>query len=148
MLENHQAETEPGVAAMIGGILADAQKLVRQEVALAQREVALAWDKGKTGIALLSSALVVCSVAGVLLSFVFVKLLQKYLLPNDEWACFAIVGGLVALLGSALIYGGVNQIKKIHVSLPQTVETLHEDAPAVNGPVSGGRLSADRISNL
>ena len=97
MSENHQADAQPGVASLVGGILEDAQKLVRQEVALAQREVGQAWDKAKLGVALLASALAVCSVVGVLLGFMLVKLLQQYVLPNHEWACFGIVGGLVAL---------------------------------------------------
>jgi hypothetical protein len=75
MLENHQTDAQSGVAALVGGILDDAQKLVRQEVTLAQREVSRAWDKAKTGIALLASALVLCSTAGVLLGFMVVKLL-------------------------------------------------------------------------
>jgi Putative Actinobacterial Holin-X, holin superfamily III len=128
MAENHQADAEPGLAALVGGILEDAQKLVRQEVTLAQREVAQAWDKAKTGVALLASALAVCGVGGVLLSFMLVKFLQQYLLPNHEWACFAIVGGLVALLSGALINRGLNRINQVHLSLPQTAETLREDA--------------------
>src|ERR1700731_1277140 len=115
MAENHQADAQPGVAALVGGILEDAQKLVRQEVALAQREVAQAWDKAKTGVVLLASALGVCSVVGVLLSFMLVKLLHQYLLPNHEWACFAIVACLVALLGGALIYCGLKQINQVHL---------------------------------
>jgi hypothetical protein len=145
MAENLQAETQPGVAVLVEGILEDAQKLVRQEVALAHREVAQAWDKGKTGVALLSSALVVIAVAGVLLGFMLVTLLRQYVLPNQEWACFGIVGGLVALLGGVLIYCGLDHINKVHVSLPQTVETLREDVPARNGAVSGGRPLADRV---
>ncbi len=141
MSENHQVDAQPGVASLVGGILEDAQTLVRQEVALAQREVAQAWDKAKMGVALLASALAVCSVVGVLLGFMLVKLLQQYLLPNHEWACFAIVGGLVALLGGALIYCGLNQINQVHPSLPQTAETLREDAQAVSDAVSGGRPS-------
>jgi hypothetical protein len=141
MSENHQADVQPGVASLVGGILQDAQKLVRQEVALAQREVAQAWEKAKTGVALLASALTVFIVVGVLLSFMLVKILQQYLLPNHEWACFAIVGGLVGLLGGALFYGGLNQINQVHLSLPQTAETLREDAQAVGDAVSGGRPS-------
>lgn len=141
MSENHQADAQPGVASLVGGILDDAQKLVRQEVALAQREVAQAWDKAKMGVALLASALAVCGVAGVLLGFMLVDLLRQYLLPNREWACFGLVGGLVALLAGALIYGGLNQINKVHLSLPQTAETLRQDAQAVSDAVSGGRTA-------
>jgi len=139
MSENHQADAQPGVASLVGGILEDAQKLLRQEVALAQREVAEGWDKAKTGVALLSSALAVLAVGGVLLGFMLVTLLQQYLLPNHEWACFGIVGGLVALLGGALLYRGRTEINEVHLPLQQTAETLREDAQAVKDAVSGGR---------
>ena len=145
MSENHQTDAQPGVASLVGGILEDAQTLVRQEVALAQREVAQAWDKAKMGVALLGSALAVSIVVGVLLSFMLVKLLQQYVLPNHEWACFAIVGGLVALLGGALFYCGLNQINQVHLSLPQTAETLREDVQAVSDAVSGGRPSTPAL---
>jgi CHASE3 domain sensor protein len=145
MSENHQAEVQPGVASLVGGILDDAQKLVRQEVALAQREVAQAWDKVKMGVALLASALAVCSVVVVLLSFMLVRLLHQYLLPNHEWACFAIVGCLVATLGGALVYCGLKQINQVHLSLPQTAEALREDVQAVSDAVSGDRPSTHAL---
>jgi hypothetical protein len=145
MSENHQADAQPGVAALVGGILEDAQKLVRQEVALAQREVAQAWDKAKMGVALLASALTVGGVAGVLLGFMLVQLLQQYLLPNDEWACFGIVGGLAALLCGALVYRGIHQINAVHLSLPQTTETLREDVQAVTAAVSGDRTTTNSL---
>jgi hypothetical protein len=145
MAENHQSDAQPGVASLVGGILEDAQKLVRQEVALARREVAQSWDKAKTGVALLASALAVGLVGGVLLGFMLVKFLQQYLLPNHEWACFAIVGGLVALLGGALVTCGLNQINQVQLSFPQTAETLREDAQSVSDAVSGGRPTAHAL---
>src|SRR5476649_954808 len=99
MPENLHADPQPSVASLVGGILEDGQKLVRQEVALARREIAETCDKAKTGVALLSAALPVCAVGGVLLGFMLVKLLHKFLLPNHEWACFGIVAVPVGLLG-------------------------------------------------
>ena len=145
MPENLQADSQPGVASLVGGILEDAQKLIRQEVTLARREAAQAWDKAKTGAALLSSALAVFALCGVMLGFMLVKLLHQYLLPNHEWACFGIVGGLVGLLGGALIYCGLNQINQVNLSLQQTAETLREDAQAVSDAVSGGRPSTHAL---
>jgi ABC-type proline/glycine betaine transport system permease subunit len=145
MAENHQIDPQPGVASMVEGILEDAQKLVRQEIALAQHEIAGAWDKGKNAVALLTSALAVFIVAGVLLGFLLVKLLQQYLLPNHELACYAIGGGLFVLLAGALAYCGFNQVSKVHVSLPQTAETLHQDAQAVGAALSGGRHSPENV---
>src|SRR5256885_1311945 len=109
MVENPQAVSPPGVASMVGDILENAQKLVRQEIALAQHEVAQAWAKGQKAAALLAGALAVFTVGGVLLGIMLAKLLYL-MLPNHEWACFGIVGGLVVLLGAALTYCGLRRI--------------------------------------
>jgi putative Mn2+ efflux pump MntP len=139
MPENLHADPQPSVASLVGGILEDGQKLVRQEVALARREVAETCDRAKTGIALLSGALAVCSVGGVMFGLMLVKLLQEFLLPNREWACFGIVGVLFAFLGGALLYGGLKKINDVQLSLPQTEKTLHDDAQAIGAAVSEGR---------
>jgi hypothetical protein len=141
MSEIHQADSQPGVASMVGGILVDAQKLCRQEIALARREVAQAWDKGKTAVALLASALAVFGAAEVLLGVMLAKLLYQYFLPNHEWACFGIAGILAALLCGALVYLGLQKINEIHMSLPQTAETLRQDVQAVSDAVSGNGTS-------
>jgi NADH dehydrogenase FAD-containing subunit len=146
MSENHQAGSQPGVASMVGGVIEDVQKLVRQEIALAQREVAQAWDKGKTAAALLAGALVLFIVGGGLLGIMLAKLLHDRL-PNHEWACFGIVGGLAALLGVALIYYGIRRINEVHVSLPQTAETLREDVHPVSATVSAGRSPTAPLLN-
>jgi hypothetical protein len=146
MPENLQADPQPGVASLVGGIFDDAQKLIRQEVSLARREVAESWDKAKTGVALLSGTLAVFGVGAVLLGFMLVKLLQQYLLPNHEWACFGIVAGLFGLLGAALFYCGLHQMSGVHLSLPQTTEMLSDDMQAVSEAVSGGRSSAGTLS--
>ena len=142
MPDNQHADSKPSVASLVGGILEDGQKLVRQEVALARREIAEACDKAKTGVALLSGALVVGGVAGVLIGFMLVKVLHQFLLPNHEWACFGIVGAVVALLCVVLVYCGSSKIKEVHLSFPQTTETLREDVQAVGAAVSEGRSAA------
>jgi Putative Actinobacterial Holin-X, holin superfamily III len=128
---------------MVEGIVADVKKLVRQEMALAQHEVAHAWAKGQIAVALLAGALTVLGAAGVLLGFMLASLLQQYLLPNHAWACFGLAGGLVALLGGALIYFGLCRINEIHVSLPQTAEPLRADGQAAGAAASGGRYSTE-----
>ncbi len=139
MPENNHADTQPSVAALVGGILVDAQKLVQQEIALARREVAETCETAKTGVTLLSSALTVCGVAGVLLGLMLVKLLNQYLLPSHEWACFGIVGCLFAAIGAGVAYLGFEKLKQVKLSLPQTAETLRDDAQAVGAAVTEGR---------
>jgi len=130
MLENHQTDSQPGIGTLVEGIFADTQKLFRQEIALAQREIAQEWKKGKAAAAWLSGALIAFGVAGVLLGIVLAKLLHQYLLPNHELVCFGIISGLFALLGSALIYGARNEINDVHVDMPHTAATLSGVAQA------------------
>lgn len=144
MSENLQPGALPGVAAMVGGVLEDAQKLFRQEIALAQREVAQAWDKGKKAAALFACALVIFTVGGVLLGIMLAKLLDQ-LWPNHEWACFGIVGGLVVILGGGLVYYGLHRISEVHVSLPQTAEMLPNHVEAARSVVNGSRSSPDHL---
>lgn len=139
-MENHQVDSQPGIAALVEGILADTQKLFRQEIALAQREIAQEWDKGKMAAAWLSGALVAFGVSGVLLAFMLAKLLHQYLLPHHEWACFGIMFSLFALLGGALVYRARNEINDVHVEMPQTAATLSGDAQV------GGAPPADLLS--
>jgi hypothetical protein len=139
MPENQNGEPQASVASLVGGIFVDAQKLVQQEIALARREVAETCDKAKTGIALLSGALAVSGVAGALFGIMLAKILNVYLLPGYEWACFGIVGVMFALPGGALAYCGYKKFSEVHLSLPQTVDTLRDDAQAVGAAVSEGR---------
>ena len=145
MPDNQHTGSTPSVASLVGGILEDGQKLVRQEVALARREIAEACAKAKMGVALLSSALVVGIVAGVLIGFMLVKLLHQFLLPNHEWACFGIVGAVVAILCVALVYSGGNKLKEVNLSFPQTTETLRQDAQAVSAAVSEGQSAVGTL---
>jgi len=148
MPENLHADAQPGVASLAGGILEDAQKLIRQELALARREVSNAWDKAKTGAALIVSALPILVMGGILLVIMLVKLLHQYLLPDHEWACFGIVGGLLALLGGTLAVRGLKQINKIRLKLPQTIESLNHQSPLIGNGVSGGRPCTDTLETL
>ena len=145
MPDNQHADSSPSVASLVGGILEDGQKLVRQEVALAGREIAEACDKAKTGVALLSGALVVGIVAGVLIGFMLVKVFHQFLLPNHEWACFGIVGAVVALLCGVLVCYGSKKIKEVNLSFPQTTETLREDVQAIGAAVSEGRSAVGTL---
>ncbi len=144
MSENREPGALPGVAAMVAGVLEDAQKLFRQETALAQREVAQAWDKGKKAAALLASALIIFTVGGVLLGIMLAKLLDQQW-PNHEWACFGIVGGLVVIVGVGLLYYGLHRISEVHVSLPQTAELLPKHLEGARSVVNGIPSTTDPL---
>ena len=137
MQDTSSAEAPPGVASLVSGILEDAQKLVRQEIALARREVANAADRAKMGVALIVSAIPVLIMGGILLVIMLVKLLHQYVLHEYEWACFAIVGGVIVLAGGILVFSGLNQLNRIRSMLPQTIEPLNHQVPPGGNGVSG-----------
>jgi len=127
-MRNDSSDPAPGMASLVGGIIEDTQRLVRQEVALARSEAQEAWDKAKTSAALLAAALAIAIPTGVLLGFMLVRLLEQ-VLPY-EWACFGIVGGSYALVGGILVYGGLTRFHQVQLVPRQTVETLQQDVRA------------------
>lgn len=125
MPENVQSDA-PSMASLVGGIITDATRLVRQEIALARREMQAELDKAK--VASVSLALG----AGLsMFGAIFLGLMVVFLLHEVGglalWASFLIVGGVVAVAGAVLLYAGVREVSKISLVPPQTAETLQEN---------------------
>jgi hypothetical protein len=135
MPDTNATDNPPSVATLVGGLIEDAQRLIRQEAALARREIQEEWDRTKEGVGLLAAALAFFSLVAVLFGFTLVKLLQQYVLPNDEWACFAIVTTLFGFGGGVLLLAGLMKFKKVQ-AMPQTVESLRQDMQAVTSAVT------------
>jgi hypothetical protein len=123
MPENVQSEA-PSMASLVGGIITDAQRLVRQEVALARREMQVELDKAK-GASVALGLGAGCAMLGTLfLGFTVVYLLN---LALPLWASFLIVGGVLAIAGAILLFAGIQQVRQISLVPPQTAETLQEN---------------------
>jgi hypothetical protein len=125
MPENVQNEA-PSMASLVGGIITDAQRLVRQEVALARREMQLEFEKAK------AASIALASGAGLaMFGAVFLGLMLVFLLHEEGglrlWASFLIVGGVGAVVGAILLYAGIQQVRNISLVPPQTAETLQEN---------------------
>jgi len=145
MADTNSAGTQTSIASLVGGLIEDTQRLVRQEVALARREVQAEWDKTKEGASLLGGAVVLFSLVGVLFAFTLVKLLHHYVLPNHEWACFAIVTLLFAAGGGLLLYAALAKFRQVHVIPPQSMESLREDVQAVTAAVTADRTQNNNL---
>jgi len=125
----------PSLAGLVSGILRDAQDLVRQEVTLAKVEIGQ--ELRKTKEAALS---VLAGVAFLVLGAIFLLLMVVYLISwatggnIPVWGSYAIVGGVLALIGAILVYSGRNRAEKIHLVPKQTVETLRENMQWMTNP--------------
>jgi Flp pilus assembly protein TadB len=118
-------ETNPSMTSLVSGIVADLQRLLRQEMELARTEVRQEWDKAKTAAGALAAGAALFAVAGLLLCFMFVHLVHYFGVPL--WGCFGIVGGVLLLAGVVLAGTGYARARSVHVVPPQTVETLKEN---------------------
>jgi hypothetical protein len=114
------------MSALVGGIVQDAQQLIRQEVTLARRELQQELDKAKTAAVSFGVAVGVLVLSAVLLSFMLVYLLSD-MAGLPWWASFAIVGGVLAVVGGILMAVAKNQASEVHLMPRQTVETMREN---------------------
>src|SRR5207249_10436874 len=86
-----------------GGIINDFQSLMKQEVALARRELADELRKAKQAAISLGIGVGILAIGGLLLIFMLVHLLSWAVPAIPLWACYGIIGGLLILAGGALL---------------------------------------------
>jgi protein-S-isoprenylcysteine O-methyltransferase Ste14 len=133
MPDNVQTESPPSVASLVGGIIEDAQRLVRQELRLARRELQTEWDKTKIAALAILVGLAVCGLAGVFLGSMLVYVLHE-LAGVPLYGAYGIVGVLLGIVGGILFYGGSKKAGEVHLVPPQTAETLRENVQWMQNP--------------
>jgi hypothetical protein len=134
MADNLQTpQQQPSVANLVGGIISDAERLVRQELTLARREIQEELTKAKTAAVSLLAGVAVTALGGLLLAFMLAQglyTLTGYADPSPGlplWGCYGIVGGLLLAAGIAMLYAGKTKADEVNLVPKQTVETLQEN---------------------
>jgi len=126
MADRLQADANPSITSLVEGIVGDAQQLMRQELALARREMQDEWTKTKAAAAALGLGIVILALGGIFLCFMLVYLLN-WLTNMPLWGCYGIVGGLFTLIGAILLFTARNRATDISFVPQQTVETMREN---------------------
>ncbi len=127
MPENRIA-SPASMSTLVGGIIEDAQQLMRHEVALARREVREELGKAKAAAASLAIGAGVLFFGAPLLCFMIVYLITWA--SNDWiplWGSFAIVGACLTLAGIVLLYAARARASDIRLVPRQTVQTMREN---------------------
>jgi hypothetical protein len=96
-----ERERDPSVASLLGGIVGDAQALVRQEIALARQEIREEISNAKDAGIKLAVAGAVLAVGGLLLVLTLAQALA-YFLHWPVWAGYGAVGLVLAFVGYIL----------------------------------------------
>jgi len=131
--------SEPTLAQLLSGLVSDAKQLLRQEVALAKHEIQEEVRKTKVAALSLGVGIGIAALGGLLLIIMLVHLLNA-LTDLPLWACYAIVGGICALVGVVLFYMGKNQIARVGIVPQQTVETMRENAQWIKEKALSDRI--------
>ncbi len=129
MLNEIKREVQTNLAPLLGEVLKDAQKLVRQEIALARSEIKQDVSEVKIPTISLSVALIAGLVALVLLSLTIVHLL-RWAFPETlpYWACYGIVTLVFAAAGAVFYTAGREKAEQIDAVPGRLMETMRENA--------------------
>jgi len=122
------------MAEVIGGIVQDFQRLVRQQFEMVRAEVRTDWHKTKQAMVPVVSGAALLTVGGLLFSLMFVFLLHWLTAARGSdpatlplWSCFAIVGAIFMLIGGILVYSGVSRFKSFTPVPEQSADALKEN---------------------
>ena len=114
------------VSDLISGLVNDAQLLVRREIDLAKREVAIEVDKVKQGAIALGIGAGLAVIGALLLGHMLVYLVQT-LTGLSLWVSYLIVGALFAIGGGLLLMQGIKRMKDVDPLPRETIESVKED---------------------
>jgi len=124
---DHEHEVEPGVSTLVGGIIQDAQKLVRQQLTLFQVEFKNDAHRTIAASIPLLAGMVVSLVAAIILAIMVAHLLPWIWPQLPLWGGFAIVGVPLAIAGGALVLAGKSKFESFNPLPEQSLEGLKEN---------------------
>jgi hypothetical protein len=112
MGQNLHFDDQQSMASLVGEIIHDAQKLVRQELALVRAEVHEEWLKTRAAATSYTAGAVTIAMAGILLALTLVQVLNAFtLLPL--WACYGIVAFFLAGVGGIFFRRGSRGSRRV-----------------------------------
>jgi len=128
--------SEPSLSSLVGGIINDFQSLMKQEVTLARREIAEEMQKAKQAAISIGIGIGIAWTGGLLLILMLVFLLSWAVPAIPLWAAFGIVGGILVLIGVALLALAKKKAESIHMVPERTAETMKENLQWIKHPTS------------
>lgn len=122
----HQSN-EPPISSLISGILRDASDLIAKEITAARLEMREELANIKSTAILMGIGAIALLLGGILLLFTIAHALNEYT-DLKLWASFAIVTGVMLLIGIAVLLAGKQRAAKTKVVPTESIENAKEDA--------------------
>jgi len=122
-----QILSERTVPILVNGIIADAQHLIGQQLAMIHQEIRDDIRKNKQAGLFLAIGVGI-AVSGIVLLLLLLPLLLNWAVPAlPLWTCFGIIGGVFVAIGGILICVGVRKIESFDLLSNQAVEAFKEN---------------------
>jgi len=122
-----QNRSEPSLSSLLAGIVSDVQDLVKQQLLLTRKEIEADLRKTWEAAMLFGVGVGISLLSAISFCLMFAHLLHWLTAPQGSdpatvplWACHAIVGAVLVIIGGALVSVGRQKLK--------TVDPLHNPA--------------------
>jgi hypothetical protein len=133
--------SDQSVSALVGGIVRDVQDLVKQQMQLTRREIEDDLRRSSEAASLFGLGLGICFLGGLSLCWMLVHLIHWLTAPPGTdpasfplWACFAVVGGALALVGWEVTYAGRRKFQSINPLNNSATQALKENVQWLTTP--------------
>jgi hypothetical protein len=119
---------------LVGGIITDAQELVKQQLALLRHEVKEDFRKAEEAGSFLVWGLGGALVGSIVLCLMLVHLLSWAAPALPVWVCYGIVGAPIVTLGGALYFAGAHKVRSFNPLHDQSAQALKENYQWITNP--------------
>jgi VIT1/CCC1 family predicted Fe2+/Mn2+ transporter len=124
---------EPSMTSLVSGIITDAQELIKQQLELFKHDIREDVRKARETAASLALGLILVTVGGILFCTMFVYLLHEEA-GLRLWASFAIVGGVLLVVGLVLTYLAKKEAETINPLEGEAAKALEENVQWITKP--------------
>jgi uncharacterized membrane protein YqjE len=121
------------VTGLVSGIVADAQELIKQQVALVRAEIKADFQRTVRALIMLGVGALAAVPAVFLVCNMFVFMLHE-LAGLSVWASYGIVGGVFVVLSAILIGIGIQRFRSFNPLPEQSVEAFKENVRWMTNP--------------
>jgi hypothetical protein len=132
----HDAESLPerSVTTLVGGIIADAQHLIEQQLTMFRQEIRDDLRKSRDAALALAAGVGVTLMSAVL-ALIMLPLLLRWEVPElPLWACFGIVAAILGAFGGVLVYAGVKEFESFNPLSDQSFKAFKENLKWTTSP--------------
>ena len=126
-IPDEACKSPSGILSLVTGIFRDASTLITKELTAAKLELREELASAKSTAAMMAVGLGILLVGIILLTLMLVYLLQEYA-GWDLWACYGAVGGVIAVVGLAILLSGKQRAAKTNLVPTASIENAKEDA--------------------